>query len=373
MSKKEWLTLEKINDEVIQQLCDEAGKVRDTHWGKNITYSRKVFLPLTNMCRDECGYCTFVEHPDSPRANIMSLNDVSDTLRRGEQLDCKEALFSLGEKPEQRYGKAASMLGKLGYSRMVDYLRDACEFTLKETRLIPHVNCGTLNESEIRLLKPVAASMGMMLESLSLDLMKKGSAHHRCPDKTPKLRMQTLELTGKHQVPFTTGLLIGIGETWADRIQALQAINRIHLQYGHIQEVIIQNFRAKPGTLMANHSEPDLHEMVKTLAVARLILDPSISIQAPPNLHERHAVYIQSGINDWGGISPVTQDFINPECAWPDLQKLSQSTAEHGYQLRERLTVYPSYLRRAGYVSPALGQRLIARSDESGLARVSSF
>lgn len=371
-SAGEWLALEKAPENTVAQLCSEAASVRDSYWGENITYSRKVFVPLTNMCRDECGYCTFVEHPDSPGANIMTLADVEHTLRRGEALDCKEALFSLGEKPELRYSKAAAMLARLGYSRTVDYLRDACAFTLQETGLIPHVNCGTLSEEEILLLKPVSASMGMMLESLSLKLMKKGGVHYRCPDKAPKMRLRTLELAGKHQVPFTTGLLIGIGETWADRVEALQAINRAHQEYGHIQEVIIQNFRAKPGTRMADHPEPDLHEMIKSLAVARLILDPSISLQAPPNLHQRHAHYIRAGINDWGGISPVTKDFINPECAWPDLKRLQQSTAGYGYCLRERLTVYPSYIRRPEYIHPSLGSRLIASSGPDGLVGPSS-
>jgi len=367
-SVREWLALENAPPETVAQLCEEAASIRDRRWGKNITYSRKVFLPLTNMCRDECGYCTFVKHPDSTAANIMTLADVEHTLRRGEALDCKEALFSLGEKPELRYSVAAAMLARLGYSRTVDYLRDACAFTLRETQLIPHVNCGTLSEEEIRLLKPVAASMGMMLESLSLKLMKKGGAHYRCPDKAPRKRLRTLELAGRHQVPFTTGLLIGIGESWADRIEALQAIDRLHREYGHIQEVIVQNFRAKPGTPMADHPEPDLDEMIKTLAVARLILDPSIGLQAPPNLHRRHAHYIRAGINDWGGISPVTRDFINPECAWPDLARLQRSTEQQGYQLRERLTVYPAYLRRPGFIAPAIGERLIASAGPDGLA-----
>ena len=375
----EWLVLENAPVDTVAQLCDEAALIRDSYWGKSITYSRKVFLPLTNMCRDECGYCTFVAHPDSPAANFMALADVERTLRRGEALDCKEALFSLGEKPELRYSRAAAMLARLGYSRTVDYLRDACAFTLQETTLIPHINCGTLSEEEILMLKPVAASMGMMLESLSFKLMKKGGAHYRCPDKAPKKRLRTLELAGRHQVPFTTGLLIGIGESWADRVEALLAIDRVHHEYGHIQEVIIQNFRAKPGTSMADHPEPDLNDMIKTLAVARLILDPSIGLQAPPNLHSRHADYIRAGINDWGGISPVTKDFINPECAWPDLVRLQQSTGKQGYQLRERFTVYPSYIQRPEFINPALGERLIASSGADGLvaqpnpARVSNW
>ncbi|MBU3071376.1 7,8-didemethyl-8-hydroxy-5-deazariboflavin synthase CofG [Aestuariicella sp. G3-2] len=363
---KRWYDMEFSGDDDLKFLMLEAEKIRDASWGDTVTYSKKVFIPLTNMCRDECGYCTFVKHPDHPDANIMSLGEVTKTLREGEQMGCKEALFSLGEKPELRYSKAAKILSGLGYVRMVDYLQDMCEFTLLETSLVPHVNAGTLSIDEIKQLKPVAASMGMMLESLNMQLMRKGGPHYRCPDKSPKLRLQTLENTGKLQIPFTTGLLIGIGESWQDRIDALMAINEIHLQYGHIQEVIIQNFRSKPGTAMADYPEPDLKEMLKTLAVARLILDPSISLQAPPNLHQHHANYLSAGINDWGGISPLTQDFINPECAWPNIETLSDHCSRQGFQLRERLTVYPDYLTTE-YVDKSIIHRLIATADASGL------
>ncbi|GAB3102862.1 7,8-didemethyl-8-hydroxy-5-deazariboflavin synthase CofG [Aestuariicella hydrocarbonica] len=366
LNNKHWYDMEFADSEDLHALILEAGKVRDSYWGDTVTYSRKVFVPLTNMCRDECGYCTFVKHPDNPAANIMTLSSVSETLRAGDQLGCKEALFSLGEKPELRYPKAANMLNALGYVRMLDYLRDMCEFTLRETNLIPHVNAGTLTETEIKQLKPVSASMGMMLESLSMQLMRRGGPHYRCPDKSPKLRLQTLENAGKHQVPFTTGLLIGIGETWQDRIDALLAINDIHRQHGHIQEVIIQNFKAKPGTAMASVIEPDIDEMLKTLAVARLLLDPSISLQAPPNLQQHHSDYLAAGINDWGGISPLTQDFINPECAWPNIDTLAESCTAKGFQLRERLTVYPDYLT-SEYVDASIINRLIASADVSGL------
>ncbi len=368
-SLKQWLDMENASPEDVEQICRQATVRRESRWGCDITYSRKVFLPLTNMCRDECLYCTFVKHPDSPDANIMSRQQVASTLQQGEQLHCKEALFSLGEKPELRYAKSAEMLAERGHKTMTAYLREMCEYTLENTSLIPHINCGTLSEADIRQLKPVSASMGMMLESLSLKLMKKGGVHYRCPDKAPKLRMQTLELTGKHQVPFTTGLLIGIGETWADRIEALDTINQIHQQHGHIQEVIIQNFRAKSDTAMANHPEPQLDDMIKTLAVARLILDPSISLQAPPNLQQRHQHYLSAGINDWGGISPVTKDFINPECAWPNITELQQSCAQQGYRLRERLPVYPDYLQRPEFINPNIGTRLIASSGHDGLVQ----
>ena len=368
------LGLTDLTCEALARLMTKACEIRDHHWGSNITYSRKVFIPLTNMCRDTCGYCTFVQHPESPDARLMSPDEVLHSLRGAEAMGCKEALFSLGEKPELRYPKASAMLAKLGYERTTDYLRDICELTLTETSLIPHVNAGTLDDEEIALLKPVSGSMGMMLESLSMRLMQKGGPHYKCPDKAPKPRLATLHAAGKQQVPFTTGLLIGIGETWAERIEALEAINSIHLEYGHIQEVIVQNFRAKPGTAMANAPEPDLNDMLRTLAAARLILDPSISLQAPPNLADEHLSYLDAGINDFGGISPVSLDYINPERAWPSLEKLQTQVEAKGFQLQERLTVYPEHLRadRSSF-SSAIRKRLNLQARDDGLACVQLF
>ncbi|MEM1289035.1 MAG: 7,8-didemethyl-8-hydroxy-5-deazariboflavin synthase CofG [Pseudomonadota bacterium] len=348
---------------------DRAVAVRKAHWGDTVTYSRKVFAPLTTMCRDTCGYCTFVKHPDDPGAHIMTPDEVLETAREGERTGCKELLFSLGEKPELRYEKARAGLKRLGYSSMIDYLAAMCELVLTETSLLPHVNAGTLTPDEIQKLKPVSASMGMMLETVSFRLMKKGMPHHACPDKSPKFRLRTLEVTGEEQVPFTTGLLIGIGETWAERVEALAAINAIHQRYGHIQEVIIQNFQQKPGIAMENHPEPSLDEMLVTLATARLMLHPSISLQAPPNLHARHAAYLGAGINDWGGISPVTIDFINPGHPWPNLDRLAESTAAAGCQLQERLTVYPAYLERGGYLDAPILARACQMARDDGLAR----
>ncbi|MDC0003462.1 7,8-didemethyl-8-hydroxy-5-deazariboflavin synthase CofG [Porticoccaceae bacterium] len=366
--------LANVQGQALADLMAQACTIRDIHWGRRITYSRKVFIPLTNMCRDTCGYCTFVQHPDSPKAQLMTPEEVMRSLRAAQRLGCKEALFSLGEKPERRYPQAAAMLAKLGYQSTTDYLRDICALTLSETALIPHINAGTLDDKDIRLLKPVSGSMGMMLESLSLRLMQKGGPHYQCPDKAPKLRMATLHAAGKQQVPFTTGLLIGIGETWEERIEALQAINEVHQQYGHIQEVIIQNFRAKPGTAMANAPEPDLTDMLRTLAVARLILDPTISLQAPPNLASEHLRYLEAGINDFGGISPVSSDYINPERAWPALEQLQQEVASAGYQLQERLTVYPQHIEsQRGKISPAVQAHLTSHAREDGLACVQLF
>ena len=326
-------------------LLQSAAKIRDDMWGKEITYSRKVFIPLTNMCRDTCSYCTFVKHPSKPEARILTPEQVLFMAKQGEAHGCKEVLFSLGEKPELRYPEAKKKLALLGYNKMTSYLRDMCELILDKTSLLPHVNAGTLSNQEIDELKPVSASMGMMLETITKRLSKKGGPHYACPDKTPIQRLRTLSRVGKKKVPFTTGLLIGIGETFEERIEALEEINKIHAKYGNIQEVIIQNFRKKPDIKMANHPEPTLEAMLRTIAAARIILNPEISLQAPPNLSDRHIKYIQAGINDWGGISPVTIDFINPEHAWPDIEKLRISCIKAGYKLNERLTVYPKYIK----------------------------
>lgn len=368
VSLQEALGFEGSQGDALHSLMERASAVRRAHWGKTVTYSRKVFAPLTTMCRDTCGYCTFVKHPDDPGAYIMTPDEVLQTARRGEQTGCKELLFSLGEKPEQRYAKATKALDRLGFSSMIDYLAAMCALALKETSLLPHVNAGTLSADEITKLKPVCASMGMMLETVSNRLMQPGMAHHACPDKTPKARLRTLENAGRARVPFTTGLLIGIGETFAERVEALAAIQASHQRHRHIQEVIIQNFQAKPGIAMEHHGEPSLEDMLRTLATARLMLDPSISLQAPPNLSARHAAYLDAGINDWGGISPVTIDFINPGHPWPQLDVLEKTCAAKGLRLQERLTVYPSYLR-GGYVDADVLGRARGLAREDGLAR----
>lgn len=368
VSVREAVAFGEAGESLRRELARQASAIRSAHWGDTVTYSRKVFAPLTTMCRDTCGYCTFVKHPDDPGAYIMTPDQVLATARKGEETGCKELLFSLGEKPEQRYEKAAEALAKLGYSSMIDYLAAMCALVLEETSLLPHVNAGTLTDQEIETLKPVSASMGMMLETVSNRLMQPGMPHHQCPDKTPKARLRTLETAGRNKVPFTTGLLIGIGETWAERVEALAAINEAHQRYGHVQEVIIQNFRAKPGIAMADYREPTLDEMLLTLATARLMLDPSISLQAPPNLSARHAVYLDAGINDWGGISPVTRDFINPERPWPQLDGLAKACADKGLTLQERLTVYPAYLQADGFVASPVAARAQAMTRQDGLA-----
>ncbi|MEM7519612.1 MAG: 7,8-didemethyl-8-hydroxy-5-deazariboflavin synthase CofG [Pseudomonadota bacterium] len=357
-------------DGEIADLLAQAAAIRDDTWGRTITYSRKVFVPLTNMCRDTCGYCTFVKHPSSPEANILSPDQVLQMARKGERQGCKELLFSLGEKPELRYAKAKAGLAALGHDRMTDYLAEMCALVLRETTLLPHVNAGTLADDEIDVLRPVAASMGMMLETVSRRLTRAGQPHHACPDKQPMQRLRTLERTGQKGVPFTTGLLIGIGETWEERIDALIAIQAAHARHGHIQEVIIQNFQRKPDIAMAQHPEPDLDDMLRTIAAARIILAPEVSLQAPPNLSKRHLAYLEAGINDWGGISPVTIDFINPQHEWPEIATLSASCAQAGFSLNERLTIYPRFHQQGDqFLDPALQSRVAGMARADGLAR----
>jgi FO synthase len=367
----EALGFESTTSTALSGLMARACVKRRAQWGETITYSRKVFVPLTNMCRDTCTYCSFVKTPDDPAANYMTPDQVLETARQGEATGCKELLFSLGERPELRYPEAAAALENLGYATTNEYLRAMCELVLAKTTLLPHVNAGTLTDAEIDMLKPVSASMGMMLETVSRRLTRKGMPHHACPDKTPVQRLRTLERAGERGVPFTTGLLIGIGETWAERVESLAAINAAHARHGHIQEVIIQNFQQKRGIVMESHPEPSLEDMLRTLAVARLMLAPEISLQAPPNLSVRHAEYLKAGMNDWGGISPVTVDFINPDHAWPQIDELAGATAKAGLTLQERLTIYPNFLKQSDrFLDPSLTARLADMARPDGLARV---
>ncbi len=370
MQISEAYALGDASGERLEALMARATAARAAHWGDTVTYSRKVFVPLTNMCRDTCTYCSFVKLPSHPEANYMTPEQVLATARAGEAQGCKELLFSLGERPELRYPEAAAALAKLGYKTTNEYLRDMCALVLEETSLLPHVNAGTLNDDEIDMLRPVSASMGMMLETVSRRLTRKGMPHYACPDKTPVQRLRTLERTGERGVPFTTGLLIGIGETWEEQVDSLAAINAAHAKHGHIQEVIIQNFQQKPGIGMEHHPEPGLEDMLRTLAVARLMLAPEISLQAPPNLSARHIEYLKAGMNDWGGISPVTVDFINPDHAWPEIDRLAASTAKAGLKLQERLTIYPDFLQRSEqFLDPSLTRRISEMARADGLAR----
>jgi len=334
-----------------------------------ITYSKKVFLPLTNLCRDYCGYCTFRRDPGEAGAHTMTPEEVLSVARAGEKLGCTEALFSLGDKPELLFPEMRDTLRHLGYKSTLHYLEAMCELVLRETRLLPHPNPGLLSAEWIARLAAVSPSMGLMLETTNRALLAPGAAHDNAPDKPPVKRLRTIEEAGKQRVPFTTGLLIGIGETSEDRVQTLLAIRDLHQRYGHIQEVIVQNFRAKPTIPMADVPEPSQGEMLRTVAVARLLI-PNVNIQAPPNLNAPYyEELLEAGINDWGGISPLTPDYINPEKPWPHLEQLRLRTESKGLQLRQRLPVYPEFLPAPRTRPSLLTEKLQAAQDAQGLAR----
>jgi len=334
-----------------------------------ITYSRKVFLPLTNLCRDYCGYCTFRRDPGESGAHTMTPDEVLAVARAGEQLGCTEALFSLGDKPELLFSEMRDTLRHLGYKSTLHYLEAMCELVLRETSLLPHPNPGLLSAEWISRLAAVSPSMGLMLESTSRALLAPGAAHDNAPDKVPAKRLRTIEEAGKQQVPFTTGLLIGIGETLEDRVDTLLAIRELHQRYGHIQEVIVQNFRAKPAIPMADVPEPSRDEMLRTVAVARLLM-PNVNIQAPPNLNAPYYEdLLDAGINDWGGVSPLTPDYINPERPWPHLEGLRLRTEAKGFRLRQRLPVYPEFLPQVLSRPGFLAEKLQAACDRDGLAK----
>jgi 7,8-didemethyl-8-hydroxy-5-deazariboflavin synthase CofG subunit len=334
-----------------------------------ITYSRKVFLPLTNLCRDYCGYCTFRRDPGEPGAHTMTPDEVLSIARAGEKLGCTEALFSLGDKPELLFPEMRETLRHLGYKSTLHYLEAMCELVLRETSLLPHPNPGLLSAEWIARLAAVSPSMGLMLESTNGSLLAPGAAHDNAPDKVPAKRLRTIEEAGKQEVPFTTGLLIGIGEAPEDRVETLLAIRKLHERYGHIQEVIVQNFRSKPTIPMAHVPEPGQGEMLRAVAVARLLM-PNVNIQAPPNLNAPYyEELLNAGINDWGGISPLTPDYINPERPWPHLEQLRLRTASKGFKLRQRLPVYPEFLSRLPVSARGLlSEKLQAARDSEGLA-----
>jgi FO synthase len=365
----------------LEALCAVAARVRDAGLeaaGRPgvITYSKKVFIPLTRLCRDKCHYCTFVTVPGRLRREghgmYLSPDEVLEIARQGAALGCKEALFTLGDKPEERWPEAREWLDAHGYDDTLAYVRAMAIRVLEETGLLPHLNPGVLSWTDLQRLKPVAPSMGMMLETVATRLWSEpGAPHYGSPDKDPEVRLRVLEDAGRSSVPFTTGLLIGIGETYAERAEGLFAIRRVARRYQGIQEVIVQNFRAKPDTAMRGMPDAELHELAAAVAVARLILGPAARIQAPPNLVEReYALLIGAGIDDWGGVSPLTPDHVNPERPWPQIEELAARTAASGFALRERLTIYPEYLGRGEpWLDPRLLPHVRALADpETGLA-----
>ena len=357
-------------DERLPELLGAAARLRDQGHGRRLTFSAKVFVPLTTLCRDYCGYCTFRKDPGEPGAFTMTPEEVLALVKAGERLGAKEALFSLGDKPEALFAEHRAFLRRHGHRTTLGYLRAISERVVRETGMLPHANPGLMSERDLASLREVNVSMGIMLESLSDRLGLPGGAHDRAPDKIPARRLKTIALAGKLGIPFTTGILIGIGETHAERVASLFAIRDLHERYGHIQEVIVQNFRAKPAIPMRGQPDPTAEDLLRTVAVARLILGARMNIQAPPNLSSgAYDRLPAAGLNDWGGISPLTPDHINPERPWPALADLRRRTQEAGHELRERLAVYPAYATRSEWVDERLRPRVRHFVDDQGLVR----
>jgi FO synthase len=369
ISREDAVQLIRCADEELSDLLAAARAARERFKPGFITYSRKVFLPLTNLCRDYCGYCTFRRDPGDPGAHTMTPEEVLAVCRSAEKLGCTEALFSLGDKPELLFPEMRDTLRQLGYKSTLHYLEAMCELVLRETSLLPHPNPGLLSAEWIARLAAVSPSMGLMLETTNAALLAPGAAHDNAPDKVPARRLRTIEDAGKQSVPFTTGILIGIGESAEDRVDSLLAIRSLHERYGHIQEVIVQNFRVKPAIPMAHWAEPSAGEMLRAVAVARLLM-PRVNIQAPPNLSAPYYEdLLDAGINDWGGVSPLTPDFINPEKPWPQLEQLRLRTEAKGLQLRQRLPVYPEFVPAVMSKPGLLSQKLRIAAGDDGLTR----
>jgi len=367
LSREEAVFLYTSDDVALDELARAARRLRLQGKGETVTYSPKVFLPLTNLCRDRCRYCTFRRDPDQAGAHWMEPDEVLAVARAGEALGCKEALLSLGDRPEAAFPEAQEWLRERGFRRTLDYVAAIGELLLKETSLLPHSNPGLMSRADLLRLKQSNASLGLMLESTSTALFAAGGAHDDAVDKLPERRMRTIREAGELQIPFTTGILVGIGETREDRIDSLLAIRELHQRYGHIQEVIVQNFVPKPEIPMRDWPSPPAETFARTVAMARLLLGGEMNIQAPPNLSpaalER---LLDCGLNDWGGISPLTPDYINPEAPWPQVKNLAALVSSRGLHLRERLAVYPEYVSKKEFFSPQVWARLQTRSSSDG-------
>lgn len=346
-------------DRDLDDLIAAAGELRDRGKGRHVTYSRKVFLPVTNLCRDRCTYCTFRKDPGDPGAWTMRPEEIAAWSRRGHELGCKEALMCLGDKPEVAFKEYRATLDELGVRSTIEYVARACEIALQEG-LLPHTNAGLMTREEMAMLRPLNASMGLMLENISPRLRGRGEVHQAAPDKDPALRIKMIDEAGELKIPFTSGILLGIGETTAERAQSLIAIRGSHERHGHVQEVIIQNFRAKPEIAMADAPEPDALEMVRAIATARLVLGADANVQAPPNLSPNQIeLFLRAGINDWGGISPLSKDYVNPEAPWPHIERLGERCARAGFTLGERLAIYPEYIEDE-WLDPAVATNVRA-------------
>ncbi len=361
------------SDWPLDRMVVEAARLRDAGFGGVVSYSRKVFIPLTRLCRDVCHYCTFAEAPRAGRPAYLSVAEVLEIARAGQRAGCREALFTLGDKPELRYVAARDWLDAQGFASTIGYLAHVAEIVFEETGLFPHVNPGVMTAADIAALRNASISQGLMLESTAARLCDRGGPHFGSPDKLPAARLETIALAGAARVPFTSGILIGIGETRLERLDALLALRDLHERYGHIQEVIVQNFRAKPATRMAQTPDAEIDDLKWTIALARLVLGPHMSIQAPPNLsYERFPELVAAGLNDWGGVSPVTPDHVNPEAAWPQIASLAAATAAQGKTLVERLASYPAYVvpqRIAEWHDARFVPALLRATDASGFAR----
>lgn len=353
LGRADTLRLLECDEAESEELLEHAGELRDARKGRTVTYSPKVFLPVTNLCRDRCRYCTFRKDPWDDGAWTMMPGEVRDWSRRGRRLGCREALMCLGDRPEAAFRQYRALLALLGQESTIDYVHRACEIALDEG-LWPHTNAGVLTGGELDLLRPVNVSMGLMLENVSPRLRARGGPHHAAPDKDPAVRLRTMAEAGDRRIPFTTGILIGIGETLEERADSLLAIRDLHDRYGHIQEVIVQNFRRKPEIPMHDAAEPDDLDIARTVAAARLVLGADMNLQAPPNLNPGgHRLLLRAGINDWGGISPLTADYVNPEAPWPHLAKLAATCADAGFALAPRLPIYPEFVDEE-FLDPAL-------------------
>src|SRR3984893_9557299 len=351
-------------DAPLPDLLAAATQLRAQGKGTTVSFSKKVFIPLTTLCRDYCSYCTFRKDPGQPGAHFMTPDEVLALAEQGRAAGCKEALFSLGDQPERIFPEAREFLRHHGFKRTLDYVAAMSEMVLDHVGLLPHANPGVMDRHALERLKESNASVGLMLENVSTRLMRDGLPHAKAPDKVPALRLRTIEEAGKLSIAFTTGILIGIGETMEERIDSLFAIRTLHEKYGHIQEDMIQNFRAKPEIPMAAHPEPSLEDMLRTIALARLILGPNMNVQAPPNLSYGDFPHLlEAGINDWGAISPVTKDFINPEAAWPQIARLQAETESRGFVLRERLALYPEFVANDGFLSSRVRDHVSRLAD----------
>jgi FO synthase len=374
LTRADAVLLSSVQRDEITALLEAASELRNRHKGNTVTFSPKVFIPLTNLCRDFCGYCTFRKAPDEFGAKNMTFEEVLHVAHRGKLLGCTEILFSLGDKPEAIYPEMRHFLEQAGFRRTIDYLYEACRRVLEETGLLPHSNPGLMTQRDLRKLNEVNISLGLMLENVSDRMGYPSGPHFDAPDKKPAARLKTIEEAGRLHIPFTTGILIGIGETWEERIDSLFTIRGLHERHGHIQEVIVQNFLPKPEIPMCAHPEPSHGEMLKTIALSRLILGGEMNIQAPPNLTpESFQIYLNAGINDWGGVSPLTPDFINPEAPWPTLKALMEKTHQAGFVLKARLPVYPEFIfqgenfiphRLRPYVERLCGEDGLVKTEE---------